>query len=86
MLCDAYGLADRGDLVETIRWWRDRCWRGIQASAAAGTPPGLALRDAGVITDVRDAWQWVRSHRDRLDAEVQQTGRTGQPARSAMPG
>ncbi len=71
MLCDAYRLAERGDLVETILWWQDRCWRGIQASAAAGTPSGLALRDAGVIAEVRNAWQWVRSHRARLHAEVQ---------------
>jgi hypothetical protein len=71
MLCDAYRLAERGDLVETILWWQDRCWRGIQASAAAGTPSGLALRDAGAITEVRNAWQWVRNHRDRLHTEVQ---------------
>jgi hypothetical protein len=35
--CDAYGLPDRGSLLETILWWEDRCWRGIEAKAADGT-------------------------------------------------
>ena len=38
LICDAYGLTDRGGLVETILWWQDRCWRGIDAKAAAGRP------------------------------------------------
>lgn len=25
-------------LLETILWWQDRCWRGIEAKAAAATP------------------------------------------------
>ena len=71
MLLDAYGLADRGELVETVLWWQDRCWRGIAASAAAGKPAGLVLRDAGVIAEVQGAWQWVSRHRDRLHTEIQ---------------
>ena len=71
LMCDAYGLADRTELVETLLWWQDRCWRGIQASACAGTASGLALRDAGAITEVRAAWRWVSEHRDQLHTGIQ---------------
>jgi hypothetical protein len=33
IICDAYGLADRAAVVDTILGWQDRCWRGIQAPA-----------------------------------------------------
>jgi hypothetical protein len=38
LMCDAYGLRGRGGLLETILWWQDRCWRGIEAKAAGATP------------------------------------------------
>jgi aminoglycoside phosphotransferase (APT) family kinase protein len=67
LLCDAYGLADRTGLIERVLWWQDRCWRGIEAAALAGSPSGVALRDAGVVAEVRDAWQWVAEHRGELE-------------------
>lgn len=36
IICDAYGLADRSGLVDTVLWWQDRCWRGIEAGADEG--------------------------------------------------
>jgi len=62
LLCDAYGLGDRAGLVERILW-QDRCWRGIEAAAAAGRPSGVALREAGAVASVRAAWRWVAEHR-----------------------
>ena len=43
VIADAYGpVPARSALVETILWWQDRCWRGIDAAAdAAG--PAMAL-------------------------------------------
>jgi hypothetical protein len=70
LLCDAYGLHDRSELVETVLWWQDRTWRGIEASAQAGEPSGLRLREAGVIAEVRGAWQWISQHRDALHAAL----------------
>lgn len=67
LLCDAYGLVDRSDLVETIMWWQDRCWRGIDAAAATGDPACVALRAAGVVDKVRAAWSWVADHHHELD-------------------
>jgi aminoglycoside phosphotransferase (APT) family kinase protein len=66
LLCDAYGPVDRDSLIETILWWQDRCWRGIEAAAAAGDPGGLRLRAAGVVETVRAARAWVAEHRREL--------------------
>lgn len=66
-MCDAYGLADRGDLIDTIMWWQDRCWRGIKTAAATGDPAGVKLRAAGVIQEVRAAHAWVVSHQHELE-------------------
>jgi hypothetical protein len=51
IVCDAYGLdaADRGRVVETVLWWQDRCWRGIEAAAEAGDPAMVRLRDGGAV-------------------------------------
>ena len=68
LICDAYGLPDRARLVETVLWWQDRCWRGIEAKAAGGDPPMTRLRDTGVARSVRDAFDWVAAHRAELDA------------------
>ena len=70
LVCDAYGLADRGGLLEAILWWQDRCWRGIEERAAAGHPAMIRLRDGGAAQFVRDAFDWVSAHRDGLAAHV----------------
>jgi Phosphotransferase enzyme family len=70
LICDAYGLADRSGLLETIMWWQDRCWRGIEDKAAAGDPAMIRLRDSGAARSVRDACDWVSGHRAELDAHV----------------
>ncbi|MCE7004051.1 phosphotransferase [Kibdelosporangium philippinense] len=63
MMCDAYGLADRSQVIDTILWWQDRCWRGISAS----TDPAMArLREAGVDRCVRAAYDWVATHKAEL--------------------
>ena len=66
LICDAYGLPDRGRLLETILWWQDRCWRGIEAKAADGDLAMIRLRDDGVARSVRDAFDWGSSHRAEL--------------------
>jgi hypothetical protein len=67
LICDAYGLADRGLVVETILWWQDRCWRGIEAAAQAGVPEMIGLRDRGTARSMRGAYQWVATHRAALE-------------------
>ncbi|TDC07884.1 trifolitoxin immunity protein, partial [Streptomyces sp. 8K308] len=52
LVADGYGLADRRELVATVLWWQDRCWRGIRAAAEAGNPAMVRLRDAGVVGEV----------------------------------
>ena len=66
LICDAYGLPDRGSLLQAILWWQDRCWRGIEAKAAGGDPAMIRLRDSGAVRSVRDAYDWVTSHRVEL--------------------
>jgi hypothetical protein len=70
LISDAYGLPDRGDLLATIVWWQDRCWRGIEAAAAGGDPAMIRLRDSGAARSVRDARDWVTSHRAELAASL----------------
>ncbi|PSL08563.1 phosphotransferase family enzyme [Haloactinopolyspora alba] len=67
VICDAYGLDHRRDLVDTVLWWQERCWRGIEAAAADGDPAMAALRDGGVAEQVRAAHRWTLDHRDALE-------------------
>ena len=70
LICDAYGLSDRSGLLDAILWWQDRCWRGIEARAAAGDPAMTRLRDSGAARAVRGAFNWVTSHRAELAAPL----------------
>ena len=67
---DAYGLepAGRAGLIDTILWWQDRCWRGIQADIDAGAESARRLRDAGAVEAVRADFEWTVRHRAVLDA------------------
>ncbi|MFC8676501.1 trifolitoxin immunity protein [Streptomyces griseorubiginosus] len=68
LICDAYGLDERGGLLDTVRWWQDRCWRGIEAGALRGEPAMVRLRAGGAVDEVRAAEEWVARHRRELDA------------------
>ena len=68
LLCEAYGLPDRSRLLQTILWWQERCWRGIESKAASGDPAMTRLRDSGAARSVRDAHDWVADHRAELAA------------------
>jgi hypothetical protein len=70
LMCDAYGLVDRGQVVETILWWQDRCWRGINAGAVAGDAAMAGLRAAGAVGTVRAAYDWVRTHRATIESAL----------------
>ncbi len=67
LIADAYGLADRDDLVGSVLWWQDRCWRGIEAEAAAGDPAKASLRDSGVCDAIRAEYAWTAAHRRTLE-------------------
>jgi Phosphotransferase enzyme family len=67
LIADAYGLADRSALVDTVLWWQDRCWRGIEAEADAGDPAKIRLRDSGVVDAVRADHDWTAAHRAGLE-------------------
>ena len=66
LICDAYRLDGRDEIIDVIMWWQDRCWRGIEAGADAGDPAMVRLRDGGAVRDVRAAWDWVGRHRGEL--------------------
>jgi hypothetical protein len=70
LMCDAYGLADRSQVVETILWWQDRCWQGIDAGADAGEAAMAGLRASGAVTSVRAAYDWVLAHRAEIEATL----------------
>jgi hypothetical protein len=55
--------------VITILWWQDRCWRGIEAGAAADDAAMIGLLDAGAPEAVRQERVWVAANRTHLAAE-----------------
>jgi hypothetical protein len=67
VICDGYGLAERGEVVESVLWWQDRCRRGIEADAEAGLPHAVRLRADGVVEQVGAAHDWVAQHRGVLE-------------------
>ncbi|MFF1920914.1 phosphotransferase family protein [Streptomyces sp. NPDC058221] len=67
LIADSYELVDRRDLPSVILWWQDRCWRGIESAANAGDLAMIRLRDAGAVTEVQKAYQWVSDQRVTLD-------------------
>jgi hypothetical protein len=71
VIADAYGLGpERRELIETILWWQDRCWRGIEAKALAGEAAMIALRDRGAVSDIRAGFDWVRDNRGFFEAAL----------------
>jgi len=71
LICEAYGLDEpdgTGRLLDTVLWWQDRCWRGIEAGAARGERGLAGLRASGVVDEVRDARDWVAAHCRELGA------------------
>ena len=69
---DAYGCSDgdRHVLIDTILWWQDRCWRGIQAKIDAGDPSAQRLKEAGAVEAVQADWAWTQQHRATLEREL----------------
>lgn len=69
---DAYGLdgAARAELVDTILWWQDRCWRGIQAGIESGAESVRRLAEAGAAEAVRADYDWTLRNRHTLHAAL----------------
>jgi Ser/Thr protein kinase RdoA (MazF antagonist) len=70
LLCDSYGLEDRTRLIETILWWQNRCWRGIESGAVAGHPAMIRLGSRGAVAEIRAAHASVAAHRAELEAAL----------------
>ncbi|MGP4046093.1 phosphotransferase [Streptomyces sp. 2A115] len=66
LICDTYGPAEPTEVTETVLWWQDRTWRGIEAGATRGDPAMVGLRDRGVVDEVRAAYEWVAAHQREL--------------------
>ncbi|HLS46163.1 MAG TPA: phosphotransferase [Ornithinicoccus sp.] len=52
----------RDEVVDTMLWWQDRCWRGIHAEASAGDPAMVRARQDRVVEAVRAQFDWTREH------------------------
>jgi hypothetical protein len=72
LVADAYGLdrTSRAGLVDTILWWQDRCWRGIQAEIDSGAESVRRLEEAGSVQAVRADYDWTLRHRSVLDSAL----------------
>ena len=66
-LCDGYGPTDRTALVDTVLWWQDRSWRGIESAATSGDVAMSRLRDLGVPAGIRAAHDWVAANAALLE-------------------
>jgi Ser/Thr protein kinase RdoA (MazF antagonist) len=72
VIVDAYGLGpERRELVQTMLWWQDRCWRWIDARAREGDAGMIALRDRGSVSDIQASFRWTQEHRAVLDRELE---------------
>ncbi|WP_438490792.1 phosphotransferase [Streptomyces sp. S186] len=67
LIADAYGLTSRDELVASVLWWQDRCWRGIADAADMGEPAMVRLRDAGVVGEIQVEYRWTTQHRAALE-------------------
>jgi aminoglycoside phosphotransferase (APT) family kinase protein len=69
LICDACGLGgpDRDRLIDTVLWWQDRCWRGIEEQAARGMTAMERLRQAGVPAAIRAARTQTSQNRQTLE-------------------
>lgn len=70
LMTDAYGLDDRSQLIETVLWWQDRCWKGIEQKAAAGDPSVAQLVRVDAARHVREAYEMVAAHRTELERRL----------------
>jgi hypothetical protein len=70
VIADAYGLANRPALIDTVLWWQERCWRGIETAADAGDAAMIRLRALGTVDEVRAAHDWTHAHRRLLEQAV----------------
>ncbi|MET8472784.1 phosphotransferase [Streptomyces sp. NPDC006422] len=59
LIADAYGLTGRDELVTSVLWWQDRCWRGIADAADRGESAMVRLREAGVVDEIQAAYRWT---------------------------
>ncbi|PPJ35826.1 trifolitoxin immunity protein [Nocardia nova] len=66
LLCDEYGTTDLDAVIDTVLWWQQRSWRGIESGADAGDPAMIRLRNTGTVDAIRSAYSWVRGHRHQL--------------------
>jgi hypothetical protein len=66
-IADAYGLSDLSALLDTVLWWQDRCWRGIEAEASAGVAHAVRLRALGVVREIQDQYRWTAGNRSLLE-------------------
>ena len=63
VILDAYGWEGaRRDVVESMLWWQDRCWRGIRDGANTGIPGDQLLEEEGVVAGIRSQYDWTKRH------------------------
>jgi len=68
MICDAYRLDGRDEIVDVIMWWQDRCWQWHPGRGRGRlTRPWVPLRDDGAVREVRASFEWVAAHRSELE-------------------
>src|SRR5205809_1849969 len=66
LFCDAYGLGDRGELVDKIVERQRAGRRAIMQAADAGDPAYQRLRDMAAGTGVQRQIGYVLAHRSTL--------------------
>lgn len=66
LLCDAYGLEDRSDLVEAVARRVEASRRGILAGASAGEETFLKLKAAGHADDMAETLHHLEQVRHQL--------------------
>jgi hypothetical protein len=69
LVAHSYHLVDSHDLIPTILWWQDRCWRGIEGRASV-EPAMARLVALGVPRQIQRAHDWVELHAAALSSPL----------------
>jgi aminoglycoside phosphotransferase (APT) family kinase protein len=67
LICDAYGLADRTELLPAIMACQDRNWRQIKASANEGDEVSQRLRTLGAVRTGKAAYSWTATNQHEIE-------------------
>lgn len=58
---EAYGWdGSLQEVVDSMLWWQERCWKGIIEEAHAGSVTSQAMINDGIVAEIQRDYEWTR--------------------------